>query len=75
MKNLHPCIWFDSTAKEAADFYCSLFGNSKVVSSSPMVVMFELNGSKFMGLNGGPQFKINPSISLFVICPSVDETN
>ncbi len=67
---IHPCIWFDGTAKEAANFYCSLFPNSQITVDTPMVVNFELEARKFMGLNGGPMFKLNPSISNFVICDS-----
>lgn len=67
MKNsIFPCIWFDGNAKEAAKFYCSAFGNSAIKSENPMVVIFELNGQKFMGLNGGPMFKPNASVSFFV---------
>lgn len=73
--NIHPCLWFDGNAKEAAVFYCSLFNNARITVDTPMVVNFELNGKKFMGLNGGPMFKINPSISVFVNCPSIAETN
>lgn len=73
-KNVYPCLWFDGKAKEAAGFYCSLFRNSKITSENPMVVIWELNGLKVMGLNGGPQFKMNPSISLFVLCENQDET-
>lgn len=73
--NLHPCLWFDGNAKEAAMFYCQLFNNSKLTVDTPMVVNFELEGQKFMGLNGGPQFKFNPSVSLFVISESDDEIN
>jgi predicted 3-demethylubiquinone-9 3-methyltransferase (glyoxalase superfamily) len=73
--HIHPCLWFDGKAKEAADFYCSFFKNSKITTDTPMVVIFELNGKKFMGLNGGPMFKINPSISIFVLCESINETN
>lgn len=72
---LYPCFWFDGQAKAAAEFYCSVFENSKITVDTPMVVNFEMNGQKFMGLNGGPQFKINPSISVFVICESEKETN
>lgn len=72
---IHPCLWFDGQAKAAADLYCSLFNNSRITADTPMVVTFELNGNKFMGLNGGPQFKINPSISVFVVCESPEETN
>jgi predicted 3-demethylubiquinone-9 3-methyltransferase (glyoxalase superfamily) len=72
---IYPCLWFDGQAKEGADFYCSIFKNSKVTTNSPMVVNFELDGKKFMGLNGGPMFKINPSISIFATFESIDETN
>jgi predicted 3-demethylubiquinone-9 3-methyltransferase (glyoxalase superfamily) len=72
---IYPCLWFDGQAKAAADFYCSIIKNSKITTDSSMVVMFELNGKKIMGLNGGPMFKINPSISLFVTCETVDATN
>lgn len=73
--NIYPCLWFDGNAREAAAFYCSIFQNSKITADNPVVVTFELNGKKFMGLNGGPMFKINPSISLSVLCQSSDETN
>jgi predicted 3-demethylubiquinone-9 3-methyltransferase (glyoxalase superfamily) len=72
---IYPCLWFDGKAKEAASLYCSVFKNSRITGDSPMVVNFELNGKKFMALNGGPMYKINPAISLFVNCESVDETN
>ena len=65
---LYPCLWFDGKGKEAADFYCSIFENSKITADTPMVVNFELCGKKFMGLNGGPMFTITPSISMFVTC-------
>ena len=73
--SIYPCIWFDGQAKAAAEFYCPLFKNSKITSENPMVVMFELNGTKMMGLNGGPQFKITPAISFFVLCESIEDTN
>lgn len=73
--NIHPCIWFDGNAKEAATFYCSVFSNSKVTTDTPMVVNFELWGNKFMGLNGGPMFKVNPSISIFVNCKTAEQTD
>ena len=71
--NIFPCLWFDGKAKEAADFYCNIFGNSKVITDTPMVVQFEIEGKKLMGLNGGPMFTINPSISLFVTCQTNEE--
>ena len=70
---IFPCLWFDGNAKEAADLYCSIFSNSKITIESPMLMMFEIEGKKIMGLNGGPMFKINPSISLFVTCQSNEE--
>jgi predicted 3-demethylubiquinone-9 3-methyltransferase (glyoxalase superfamily) len=73
--NIHPCLWFDGNAKEAATFYCSLFPNSAITVDTPMVVNFKLNGKKIMGLNGGPMFRINPAISLFVNCTSIEQTN
>jgi predicted 3-demethylubiquinone-9 3-methyltransferase (glyoxalase superfamily) len=73
--NIHPCLWFDGNAKAAADLYCSLFLNSKITVDTAMVVNFELAGLKFMGLNGGPMFKPNASISFTVICETDDETN
>lgn len=70
---IYPCLWFDGQAKAAANFYCSLFPNSKITTDTPMVVQFEILGKKIMGLNGGPMFKINPSISFFVTCQTDEE--
>ncbi|MBI5857284.1 MAG: VOC family protein [Sphingobacteriales bacterium] len=72
---IFPCLWFDGKAKEAATFYCSLFKDASITVDTPMVVHTEIFGKRIMGLNGGPMFKINPSISLFVLCESIDETN
>jgi predicted 3-demethylubiquinone-9 3-methyltransferase (glyoxalase superfamily) len=72
---MYPCLWFDGNAKEAAEFYCSVFPNSKIPDEIPLVVNFKLGGKHIMGLNGGPMFKFNPSISLFVYCKSIEETN
>lgn len=72
---IYPCLWFDGNAKEAATFYSSVFKNSEITVDTPMVVNFNIFGKKFMGLNGGPMFKINPSISLFVLFETIDETN
>lgn len=73
--NIHPCIWYDGNAKAAAEFYCSLFPGSTITADTPMVVNFELFGQKFMGLNGGPMFKPNPSVSFFLISESDEEIN
>ncbi|MEP6645545.1 MAG: VOC family protein [Saprospiraceae bacterium] len=67
----HPmcvCLWFDGQAKEAAEYYCSIFKDSKITSENPVVVTFELNGNKFIGLNGGPHFTFNESVSIMVNC-------
>lgn len=70
---IYPCLWFDGQAKEAAEHYCSIFADSKMISQSPMVVIFELNGTKFMGLNGGPQYKFTPANSYVIECETQEE--
>lgn len=72
-KQITPCLWFDGQAKAAADFYCTIFKNSTIIDDTPMVVTFELNGNKFMGLNGGPMFKFNESVSFVVNCDTQEE--
>jgi len=72
---IYPCLWFDGQAEEAAAFYCSIFKNSKITTNTPMVVNFELNGNKFMGLNGGPQFKFNEATSFVVDCNNQQEVD
>lgn len=70
---IYPCLWFDGQAKEAADYYCSVFKDSKILSENNMVVNFELNGKKFMALNGGPHFKFNEAVSFVVECDTQEE--
>jgi predicted 3-demethylubiquinone-9 3-methyltransferase (glyoxalase superfamily) len=70
---IYPCLWFDNQAKEAAEFYCSIFPNSKIIFESPMVVQCELNGHRFMGLNGGPQFKHTEATSFVIECKDQQE--
>jgi len=72
---IYPCLWFDGNAKEAADFYCSVFNDSVITDENPIVVTFESTGQKFMCLNGGPQFTFNPSISFFVVCETEAEVD
>jgi predicted 3-demethylubiquinone-9 3-methyltransferase (glyoxalase superfamily) len=72
-KQIYTCLWFDGKAKEAADYYCSIFKNSKLVSENPMVVIFELNNTKFMALNGGPQYKFSPATSHVIECTTQTE--
>jgi len=83
-----PCLWFDSEAEEAANFYVSIFKNSKIgrisrygkegfeihgrPAGSVMTVEFELDGLKLTALNGGPHFKFNEAISLQVYCETQD---
>ncbi len=62
---IFPCLWFDNNAKEAAEFYCSVFKNSVITSDNSLVTVFESSGQKFMCLNGGPMFKFTPSISFY----------
>jgi predicted 3-demethylubiquinone-9 3-methyltransferase (glyoxalase superfamily) len=89
MKGINPCLWFDNQAEEAARFYTSIFKNSKIGTitrygdaaaeasgqskGSVMTVTFELDGQKFMGLNGGPIFKFSEAISLMVQCENQKE--
>ena len=70
---IYPCLWFDGQAQAAAKFYCSIFKNSKITADNQMVVTFELNGKKFMGLNGGPQYKFSPAVSFVIDCKTQDE--
>lgn len=70
---IYPCLWFDGNSKEAADFYCTIFKNSKIISTNPIVTIFELNGNKFMGLNGGPKFNFTEATSFVVNCDTQAE--
>lgn len=70
---IYPCLWFDGQAQAAAKFYCSIFENSKITFDSQMVVTFELDGKKFMGLNAGPQFKFSEAVSFVVACETQEE--
>ena len=72
-KQIYPCLWFDNQAKEAAEFYCSIFENARITQDNQMVVIFELNGKKFMALNGGPQFTFNEAVSFVVECETQEE--
>ncbi|MGZ5469987.1 MAG: VOC family protein, partial [Candidatus Aminicenantales bacterium] len=86
-----PNLWFDRQAEEAADFYTSLFGNSKVGASlragksgfethglpegTVMTIEFELEGQKFVDINGGPLFKFTPAISFLIACRTKEEAD
>jgi predicted 3-demethylubiquinone-9 3-methyltransferase (glyoxalase superfamily) len=73
MQKVTPFLWFAGNALEAAQFYVSIFKNSKVISASPMTVRLELEGQELMILNGGPHFKLTPAVSLFVHCQTQSE--
>jgi len=87
MQKIVPFLWFDGKAEEAANFYVSVFKNSKVVrvtrygeagpgpKGSVMSVTFQLEGQDFYALNGGPQFSFTPAISLFVNCETQAEVD
>jgi predicted 3-demethylubiquinone-9 3-methyltransferase (glyoxalase superfamily) len=63
-----PFLWFDSNAEAAARFYVSLFPGSKITSTSPMSVTFELEGRPYFALNGGPSYRLSPAFSMYVSC-------
>lgn len=89
MQKITPCLWFDHQAEEAAEFYVSLFKNSKIRTvtrygeagakvsgqskGTVMTVVFRLDGQEFMALNGGPIFKFTEAISLIVYCKTQRE--
>lgn len=70
---IFTCLWFDGKAKEAATYYCTIFKNSKILSENPMTVIFELNDTKFMALNGGPHYKFSPASSYVITCDTQEE--
>ena len=75
MTKITPFLWFDTQAEEAMNYYVSVFKNSKVINASPQMVQFELDGQEFIGLNAGPQYKFNESISMFVNCEDQAEVD
>jgi predicted 3-demethylubiquinone-9 3-methyltransferase (glyoxalase superfamily) len=87
VQKITPFLWFDGQAEEAANFYVSVFKNSKVVRVSRygaggpgakgtvMSATFQLDGQEFFALNGGPQFHFTPAISFFVDCETQQEVD
>ena len=78
MPTITPFLWFDSQAEEAMNYYLSIFKHSRVLSvnradGKVLTVAFELEGQRFMALNGGPHFKFTEAISLFVNCETQEE--
>jgi len=86
-KKITPNLWFDTEAEEAANFYVSLFPNSRIVNVSHyteagpreagmvMTVEFELDGQRFVGINGGPEFTFDEAVSFQIDCETQDEVD
>ena len=86
-----PCLWFDTQAEDAANFYTGIFRNSRITNigrygeagkehhgrppGSVMIVVFELDGQAFTALNGGPHFKFNEAVSLQISCKDQKEVD
>ena len=75
MQIITPFLWFNNRAEDAARFYCSVFKNSRIINSNPMTATFELEGQRFMALNGGPRYTFNEAVSLFVTCETQEEVD
>ena len=87
MPRITPFLWFDTEAEEAAEWYCSIFPNSKITAvshytdagplpaGSVMTVSFVLDGQEFTALNGGPQFKFTEAISMLINCADQAEVD
>eukprot|EP00877_Chromochloris_zofingiensis_P010607 jgi/Chrzof1/57/Cz01g02020.t1 len=83
-QKITPCLWFDSNAEEAINFYVSVFKNSRVLDFTysgegperkVLTGSFQLEGQKFMALNGGPHFKFTEAVSLVVSCDTQEEVD
>jgi predicted 3-demethylubiquinone-9 3-methyltransferase (glyoxalase superfamily) len=87
MTSITPCLWFDDRIEDAIDFYTSVFKNGKVTNilrnqaggpgpeGTILTADFELEGQKFIALNGGPQFKFTEAVSFFVTCADQQEVD
>ena len=87
MQKISACLWFDGQAEEAADFYVSVFKNSRILGTSyyaeglprpagsVLTVHFVLDGEEFVALNGSPQFKFSPAVSFVASCETQDEVD
>jgi predicted 3-demethylubiquinone-9 3-methyltransferase (glyoxalase superfamily) len=87
MQKITPFLWFDGKAEEAANFYVSIFKNSRLIEvrrwadggpapkGTAMSATFELEGRGFIAFNGGPHFQFTPAISLFVDCDTQEEVD
>jgi len=81
-----PNLWFDGDVEEAAEFYCSVFDDGRIISKthypegtdragSVLTVEWEVKGMRFVGINGGPQFKFDEAVSFAVTCKDQDEVD
>ena len=81
MQTITPFLWFNGKARQAMDFYLSVFKNAKVIDVTPaqgdevMSVVFEIEGNRFIGFNGGPMFSFTPAISFMVQCDTQAEVD
>ena len=87
MPKITPCLWFDTQGEEAAEFYTSIFPNSRIVdvarygeagprdAGTVMVVKFELDGHELVALNGGPEFTFDEAISFQIDCADQEEVD
>ena len=87
IEKIAPCLWFDTEGEEAAEFYTSVFPNSRILDvahygeagpreeGTVMAVSFELDGVKFVALNGGPEFTFSEAISFQVSCETQEEVD
>ena len=89
MQKISPCLWFDTQAEEAVTLYTSTFKNARILNTqrydkesasvsgrpegSVLTIEFELEGQRFIALNGGPIFQFTPAVSLMVECETQDE--
>jgi predicted 3-demethylubiquinone-9 3-methyltransferase (glyoxalase superfamily) len=86
-QKITPNLWFDTEAEEAAEFYVSVFKNSRIVNTSRygeagpreagmvMTIEWELDGQRFTGINGGPNFKFDEAVSFLISCEDQDEVD
>jgi predicted 3-demethylubiquinone-9 3-methyltransferase (glyoxalase superfamily) len=86
-QKITPNLWFDTEAEDAAEYYCSVFKNSRITNVSHygeagpreagtvMTVEWELDGQRFVGINGGPNFKFDEAISFQIDCQDQDEVD
>ncbi len=87
MQKVSTFLWFDNQAEHAANFYVSLFKNSRIIDTSyyaenmpmpkgtVMVITFTLDGIEYQAINGGPHYKLTPAVSLSVSCESQEEVD